>query len=167
MLNNKKIFLPSFGKHIAYSIDDIIYLAADNHYTNLYSANTKNEPISISLPLKQIEEITNNSNFFRCNRSYIINLNYVTEFNLRENKIKLNNKFEIPLSDKCKEQFINKLKNISKIAFVNSERGGGNTLIISNIVYLFLHKIFPRTNNRINEVYFRYTHHFSISHICS
>ena len=164
MHNNKKIFLPSFGKHIAYSIDDIIYLVADNHYTNLYSANTKNEPISISIPLKQIEEISNNSNFFRCNRSYIINLNYVTEFSLRENKIKLNNKFEIPLSDKCKEQFINKLKKNSKIAFVN---GGGNTLIIRNIVYSFLHKIFSRTNNRINEVYYRYTHHFSISHICS
>ena len=129
MLNNKKIFLPSFGKHVAYSIDDIIYLIADNHYTKLYSVNDKNEAVTISLPLKQIEEISNNSNFFRCNRSDIINLNYVPEFNLKENKIMLNNKFEIPLSDKCKEQFINKLKEISKIAFGNV--GWGSVMIIN------------------------------------
>ncbi|MBE9468444.1 MAG: LytTR family transcriptional regulator [Bacteroidetes bacterium] len=135
MLNNKKIFLPSLANnYTSYFLHDIIYVKAERCYSELKSINAK-ETIKISLPLKQIEEVSNNSNFFRCNRSYIINLNYVTEFSIKKNIIQLNNKFEIPLSETCKKQFINKLKNISKIVFIN---GGGGNLMTINALHLAL-----------------------------
>lgn len=64
--NYKKIF-----------VNEIIYCMADGAYTIFYLNN--NERLIFSSLLKVVEELLANNNFFRINRSYLVNLDYCYE----------------------------------------------------------------------------------------
>jgi two-component system LytT family response regulator len=60
------------------SLDDIIYLEANNSYTMLYLVN--NECITASKPINKFEEKLVHTNFFRIHKSHIINIAHFTEY---------------------------------------------------------------------------------------
>ncbi len=131
-MQNKKIYLPTFTDNIIYNYSDIIYFKADNCYCELKYLSKK-EFIPITLPLKLIEKHFDNSFFFRCHRSYVINLNFVTKFNLSKGLIYLIDA-EIPLSITFKKEFKKKINFITKIAFSeNKDKWRGNALLIRRL----------------------------------
>ena len=76
---------------------DIIYLAANGSYTDIYLIN--NVKIVASRPLKNIEEQIQSANFLRVHNSYIINIYYIDK--IIKNKygtVIMKNGFEIPIS---------------------------------------------------------------------
>ena len=66
------------------NLHEIVYLEAEGNYTCIYLSNGKDEMITQSLG--QIEEELSTRNFFRVNRSVIVNLKYLSRVN-RRNKM--------------------------------------------------------------------------------
>lgn len=100
----KRIALPYTGGVNFVDIADIIFLKADNVYTDLYSATSP--MLTISKPLKEFEKLLPPAQFFRCHRSYIINLSAVREYvTVSGGEIVMKNNAVIPLARDRKEEF--------------------------------------------------------------
>lgn len=113
MQPNTKIAIPDGNNLLMIDTKDILYLKADNSYTSIHLNNGKTHVTSRFL--KNFEDhLKNNSNFFRCHKSYIINLDYIKSYSKSNGgTIILNNDFEIPVSqDKSDEliAFFNKIE---------------------------------------------------------
>ena len=84
-----------------YLIEDILYIEVLKHTTTIYTSNEaksyNNEPIS------QLEERLSDYHFFRCHKSYLINLNHIVNYTI--DTITLDNGDEIPLSKHRKKDF--------------------------------------------------------------
>jgi two-component system LytT family response regulator len=63
------------------NLHEIVYLSAEGNYTSIFLSNGKEETITQNLG--QIEEELSPKNFFRINRSVIINLKYIARVNRR------------------------------------------------------------------------------------
>ena len=85
-------------------INEIIYFKAENLYTRIKL--TDDSTCLVCKPLKKFEELFKNPDFYRINRSYIINLNLLLELEKGSKpKIKLVNN-EILRPDKNKVEAI-------------------------------------------------------------
>ena len=73
----KYIVVKTSGKYKKLFIDEILYCKAKGAYTKIYLNN--NEEFFVSKLLKEVEELLANYNFFRINRSYLVNLSYCHE----------------------------------------------------------------------------------------
>ena len=111
---NKKIAIPQTGSIRFVNLFDIIYLKADGSYTNIF---IKSEPaILSSKSLKYFEEIINqNPNFFRCQKSYIINITYVTGYTKNDSTVNLCNLYNIPVSIEKTNELLNRIESWSQI----------------------------------------------------
>jgi two-component system LytT family response regulator len=107
---NKKIAIPQAGSIRFVNLFDIIYLKADGSYTNIF---IKSEPaILSSKSLKYFEEIINqNPNFFRCQKSYIINITYVTGYTKNDSTVHLCNLYNIPVSIEKTSELLNRIES--------------------------------------------------------
>ena len=106
-------------KGILYNIPqkDIVYIESDSK--NKRSViKTETSEYYIPLTLSKIEKILN-ENFIKCSRSYIININKMREYNIKDNIITLNGNLKIyEISRQKKKEIINlmrkaKLLNLS------------------------------------------------------
>lgn len=106
-------------KGILYNIPqkDIVYIESDSK--NKRSViKTETSEYYIPLTLSKIEKILND-NFIKCSRSYIININKMREYNIKDNIIILNGNLKIyEISRQKKKEIINimrkaKLLNLS------------------------------------------------------
>lgn len=97
-LLNNKIAVPTSNGMRFINTDEIICLKADNTYTEVYLSS--NEKIIVSRILKNFEDTLKNvPSFFRCNKSYIINYHFVSEYVKSDGGyIIMNNKMTIPIS---------------------------------------------------------------------
>jgi two-component system LytT family response regulator len=78
-LTANKIAVPISNGVKFLDTNSIIYLKADNTYTEVFLDS--GEKIIVSRTLKNFEEaLSSNANFFRCNKSYIINYAFVNEY---------------------------------------------------------------------------------------
>ena len=78
-------------------LDDILYFKADNTYTDIYFAD--GNKLTISRTLKNIEDTVSNAQFFRCHKSYIVNLKYLTDYVKSDGGyLVIKGKHSIPLS---------------------------------------------------------------------
>lgn len=102
-LKTNKVILSTYDDFISISLDNILYFKASEHFCLLYTYN--NEEIKITKLLKQVENIINNKYFYRCHKSYLINLNYIDRINTKKDKIILYHEKEIPLSRYRKCEF--------------------------------------------------------------
>ena len=92
-----KIAVPDSNTIKFLKLDDILYFKADNTYTEIYFSDKK---LTISRTLKNIEDtLNNNSQFFRCHKSYIVNMKYVTDYVKSDGAcLIINGKHSVPLS---------------------------------------------------------------------
>ena len=110
-MKQKFILLP-IGRNLVrkFSLDEVLYLEADNSYTKLKTLNDGH--YIISRPLGEFEKLlcTDNSPFFRIGRSTITNLKHAEEINSgKEPHILLANNVKV-VPDKNKvTQIIDKL----------------------------------------------------------
>ena len=106
-------------KGILYNIPqkDIVYIESDSkNKRSVIKTETSEYYIPLTLP--KIEKILN-ENFIKCSRSYIININKMREYNIKDNIIILNGNLKIyEISRQKKKEIINimrkaKLLNLS------------------------------------------------------
>lgn len=89
-------------------VKDIICLAAEGSYCTLYLKN--NEKLLASKNLKYFEErLLDFPHFFRCHKSYIINLKEVKEFNRGELTVYFENKLTALMSSEKTDVFLEKM----------------------------------------------------------
>ncbi|WP_047245637.1 LytR/AlgR family response regulator transcription factor [Maribacter thermophilus] len=106
MISLNKIALEVPKGILFVSYNDILYFEADGMYTTVYMKKEGNK--TICKPLKFFaEQLADNNLFFKCHRSYLINLKYVEEL-VREDGdyLLMENKKRIPVSKSKKEEFI-------------------------------------------------------------
>lgn len=109
-----KIAFPDGNQMVLIDHDDIIFLKAENSYTEINLSSGKK--ITTCRALKSFENnLSDNKNFFRCHRSYIINLNFVSSF-VKGNYgfITLKNNHEIPVSSDKVTELLNQFVVINK-----------------------------------------------------
>jgi two-component system LytT family response regulator len=74
-----KIGIPTQQGFKFVDVNEIVFIKADNSYTELI--NTKNEKIIISRTLKNFEEVLQDApNFVRVHKSYLVNTNYINDY---------------------------------------------------------------------------------------
>lgn len=101
-----KIAIP-VGQSIKFiDLDQIIFLKAENTYTEIFMQDTSK--LLVSRTLKNFEEVLlDNPNFFRCHKSYIINRNFVLDYVKSDGGyLILKPKFEIPISSEKVNDFL-------------------------------------------------------------
>ncbi len=111
-LQNKstKIIIPTTTTEIdCYYPNQIVYIEAVKHYTNLY---TLDDCIPYRLPFKKINNLLPKPTFFNCYRSFTINLNYVCGVN--NNEIILIHDKKVLLSKNYVYEFKRCLLNLHK-----------------------------------------------------
>tara|TARA_R110002049_G_scaffold114098_2_gene265109 strand:- start:10673 stop:11416 length:744 start_codon:yes stop_codon:yes gene_type:complete len=74
----RKIAIPLSGKTIFVEPFEIKYCKSSGNYSEIFFTNNKTEVLSKKL--KDVEELINNTDFFRVHNSYLVNLNYIKEF---------------------------------------------------------------------------------------
>jgi two-component system LytT family response regulator len=99
----EKIVLSMSEKKIIVQVADILYLKADNVYTEFYLSN--NVKHVVSKPIKEYELLLNEKNFYRPHRSYIINLQKVKSLITSSNEIEMTNGARVGLSRDKKKEF--------------------------------------------------------------
>ncbi|WP_243471795.1 LytR/AlgR family response regulator transcription factor [Winogradskyella sp. MH6] len=92
------------------SHNDIAYFEADGMYTNVQLVEGKQK--TICKPLKHfVEQLSKNAMFFKCHRSYLINLKYVDELVKDDGDyLLMNNQKRIPISKSKHDQFLDVIK---------------------------------------------------------
>ncbi|UMB52520.1 LytTR family DNA-binding domain-containing protein [Lutibacter sp. A64] len=91
---------------------DILYFEADGMYTNVHLITGKQK--TICKPLKHfVQQLANNSMFFKCHRSYLINLKYVEELVKDDGDyLLMNNQKRIPISKSKRDHFLEVIKEV-------------------------------------------------------
>lgn len=88
------------------SHNDIVYLEADGMYTKVVTIDGKSN--LICKPLKHfVDQLSSNNLFFKCHRSFLINLKHITELVKHDGDyIVMANKRNIPISKSNRDQFL-------------------------------------------------------------
>lgn len=111
---SKKITIHTTGVVKFVDLNDILYLKADGSYTHIIIKN--NDIIMASKVLKSFEDtLSNQPEFYRCHKSYIVNINYLKEFVRSDGGyLKMENGHQVSISNEKLDglfQLINSRKN--------------------------------------------------------
>lgn len=107
---NAKIAFPIENGFKVVKINSILYCQSDINYTIVFLNNGTS--FILSKTLKLIEELLPSSFFLRVHKSYLVNFNYVTYFSRSiDSYIELSSDIKIPVSNRKKDDVIQKLSN--------------------------------------------------------
>ena len=101
--NIEKIVLSMNEKKIIVNVSDIIFLKADNVYTEFYLKNGVKHVVS--KPLKEYELLLSQTNFYKPHRSYIINKDAIKVYQKSNSEIEMSNGQLVSLSRDKKKEF--------------------------------------------------------------
>lgn len=109
-----KIAVPMGNQFHFINPKNIIYIKADNTYSELYLEN--NQKMVISRSIKNFEEGLNPCGFFcRIHKSYLINTKFVDKYDKSNGGwVTLSNDIELPLSNDKAEEFLKMIHKISR-----------------------------------------------------
>lgn len=108
-LNQQKLVISQAEGFDVVNIDQIVYCKADGNYTSFSLLDGRK--IISSHTLRFYENKLCRQSFFRIQRSYLINLNYVTQYRHHDGgMVRMSTRDEIHISRNCKEKFINLYK---------------------------------------------------------
>lgn len=101
-----KIAVPDGNNLVMIAPSEIIYLKADNSYTQIVL--TSGKKMVTSRFLKNFEEsLKEYTQFFRCHKSYIINTEYIVSYSKSDGgTVTLQNQIEIPVSSDKSEELL-------------------------------------------------------------
>jgi len=85
--------------------NDIIYCKANVNYTEIFLTNGIS--VLVTKTLGKVAEILDYAFFFRCHRTYLVNLNHIDSYNRIDGYIRMKNKEVIYLASRRIEDFIN------------------------------------------------------------
>jgi len=95
---NQKIVVPHLNGYEIIKLQDIIYIKAEGSYAHIQQENGAG--LMVSHNLKYYEELfSENTNFIRVHRSYLVNINYVKRISRNDGAfLVMENNLEIPIS---------------------------------------------------------------------
>jgi DNA-binding LytR/AlgR family response regulator len=100
--SSAKLCVRSNGDYHFISLDDILYLKADNNTTDIHLISGK---VILGFKTLKYYESQLPSSFFRIHNSHIVNLNYVSRINVgKSDCYLLDNTIKLPFSRTYKEQ---------------------------------------------------------------
>ncbi len=102
------IYVKSDYKIIRINIEQIRYIEAMSEYLRI-SCEGKDKPVIVLLSMKKIEEHLPSNKFMRIHRSFIINLDKVSE--VKKNHVLMEGDVSLPIGDNYKDAFINYLNS--------------------------------------------------------
>ena len=100
------IYVKSDYKIVRIAIDNIRYIEAMSEYLKI-SCDDKEKSVIVLLSMKKIEEHLPSSKFMRIHRSFIINLNKISE--VKKNHVVMEGDTSLPIGDNYKDAFMNYL----------------------------------------------------------
>ena len=90
-------------------LENIYYIEAENIYSTIFLPNNK-KIICSQRSIKDYEEMLTDKGFFRCHKSYLVNLQQIASIDKQEgSEIILKNKSHIPLARRRKEELMSLL----------------------------------------------------------
>ena len=106
-----RVALPSSDGLIFLDIDDIIHCESDSNYTTLYL--TTKDKIVITKTLKEVENILEESKFFRIHNSHLVNIAHIRRY-VRGNAgyIIMSDGTNLNIGRNRKEQFLNQFARL-------------------------------------------------------
>lgn len=108
----KRIAIPYTGGVNFIDVADIVYLKADNVYTAITFKSTT--PLTVTKSLKEFDNLLPRPQFFRCHRSYLVNLYEVKEYiTAQGGELLMKNGSLVPVARDRKEEFIALWQQIS------------------------------------------------------
>lgn len=102
-----RINIAADGKVYLVVKESVMYLQADKSYTTIFLKSGKK--IIATKTLKEIQKRFDYPEFFRVHNSYVINLNYVTEYNKGHSELTLSDGTIVSVSRRKKNELIEKL----------------------------------------------------------
>lgn len=110
--SNFKLALPTAKGLMFVKLDQIIYCAGQNNYTEFYIKGRAK--IIVSKTLKEYEDMLSDYNFFRIHKSYLINLNEINEYIRGEGGfVIMNNNASLDVSKRRKESFLKEISSLN------------------------------------------------------
>lgn len=106
-LSKKRISISVDGCLLFIEPEKILYAEAEGSYTTIFIENEKD--IVLSKKIKEVEELLNNSCFFRIHNSYIVNLHKIKKFFKTDSYVMMENNKKIPVSRSKKSDFLSQL----------------------------------------------------------
>lgn len=109
--SKKKIILRTFDHIHLVRTGDILYCESDANYTSFHLLNgTK---ITVSITLKEYDEMLSEYGFFRAHQSFLINLVHIERFDKSGGGyIVLTNENKVPVASRKKEQLLELIERI-------------------------------------------------------
>ena len=106
--NQQRIAVPDANSVKFFELDTILYFKADSSYTEIFFVD--NNKLIVSRTLKNIEDaLGNNADFFRCHKSYLINMKYLTDYVKSDGGyLVLKQKHTIPISKEKIQEFLDR-----------------------------------------------------------
>ena len=101
-LENDDIFVKTDYRIVKLSVSDISYVEGMSEYLKIHLASQP-KPVITLLSMKVMEERLPAAIFMRIHRSYIVNLDMITEVN--KNRVMLGADVSLPIGDSYKESF--------------------------------------------------------------
>jgi len=102
----KRILINTQQETKLVELHDINYIEADNAYSIIYTLENK-KLVCSQRSIKDYEEMLKDKGFFRCHKSYIINLGHISGLNKREgSEVILKNQIQIPVARRRKEELL-------------------------------------------------------------
>ena len=106
----KKLILPTNDGIVLLPEEEISFVKSENIYTYVHNGAQK---IFTSYSLKQYEDLLDTSTFYRCHRSYIVNLSKIVKVVKAHNcQIILKNGSEVPVSRSKKKELIERIMTV-------------------------------------------------------
>ena len=102
---NILVSLPVGKEYKVVNARDIHYCKADINYTEIHTSLSAK--FLVTKTLGKVEDILHYPFFFRCHKSYLVNLNHIDSYNKIDGWIRMKNGELIYLADRRIEEFIN------------------------------------------------------------
>jgi two-component system LytT family response regulator len=100
-----KIAIPNANGYVFLNTDEILYAEADMNYTKVIT--NKHDSYLSTKNLKEFEEMLDPNIFFRCHKSWLINLNYIKQYSRSDGtRVQMQNDQWIDISVRKKDEFL-------------------------------------------------------------
>lgn len=104
---NDAIFIKDKLKYTRLNLDKILYIKSDGNYLEIH--NEESNPLLIRSTMQTFLKEINRANFLQTHKSYIINLHFLTKFEMPNVTIKT---FTIPITKKYSDELLRRLRVI-------------------------------------------------------
>jgi two-component system LytT family response regulator len=102
-----KLTIPTVNGFEFFDTNDILMCKAEGSYTNIHLNN--NAQCLTSKPIGELETLLATS-FFRCHKSYLINLKHIVKFNRSNSQITLTGNITADLANRKQAEFLNLIR---------------------------------------------------------